>query len=134
MEVVQLLGLRGPWGRQACRGTGCLRGRSHGPVRVLIRASCSWLSEGLCGQSFSTALPVQEHRGCPLVGVLLDRSVCQALKGGVPFCSLHHSLKGASCSVVQCVRHLMGQHLYCSVADAGVWGERGHGDGSTHYA
>ena len=36
MEVVQLLGLRGPWGRQACRGTGCLRGRSHGPVSVLV--------------------------------------------------------------------------------------------------
>ena len=25
----------------------------------------------------------------------------------------------------------MGQPLYCSAADAGVWGERGYGDGST---
>ena len=30
-----------------------------------------------------------------------------------------------SCSVVQCVRLLMGQPLYCLAADAGVWGERG---------
>ena len=36
-----------------------------------------------------------------------------------------------SYSVVQCVRHLMGQPLHCSAANAGVWGERGYGDGST---
>ena len=35
--------------------------------------------------------------------------------------------------VVQCVRCLMGQLLYCSAADAGVWRERGYGDGSTPY-
>ena len=28
-------------------------------------------------------------------------------------------------SVVQCIRRLMGQPLYCSAPDAGVWGERG---------
>ena len=28
----------------------------------------------------------------------------------------------------------MGQPLCCSAADAGVWGDRGYGDGSTHYA
>ena len=39
-----------------------------------------------------------------------------------------------SYSVVQCVRGLMGQPLYCSAADAGVWGERGYGDGSNLYA
>jgi len=27
----------------------------------------------------------------------------------------------------------MGQPLYCSAADASVWGERGYGDGSTLY-
>ena len=36
-------------------------------------------------------------------------------------------------STVQCVRHLMGQPLYCSAADAGVWRERGYGDGFTPY-
>ena len=36
-----------------------------------------------------------------------------------------------SYSVVHCVRRLMGQRLYCSAADSGVWGERGNGDGST---
>ena len=30
-----------------------------------------------------------------------------------------------SYSVVQCLRRLMGQPLYCSAPDAGVWGERG---------
>ena len=48
------------------------------------------------------------------------------------------SLKGAprvgSYSAVQCVRCLMGQSLYCSAADAGMWGERGYDDGSTLFA
>ena len=42
-------------------------------------------------------------------------------------CSAHQALKGApwvgSYSVVQCVRCLMGQPLYCSAAHAGMWGE-----------
>ena len=63
----------------------------------------------------------QAHRGAPLAGVLLCRLACQALKGA-PW--------AGSCSVVQCIRHLMGQPLYCSAADAGVRGERGYGDGS----
>ena len=40
----------------------------------------------------------------------------------------HQSLKDApwvgSYSVVQCIRHLMGQPLYCSAVDAGVCGEQ----------
>ena len=47
----------------------------------------------------------------------------------------HQSLKGApwvgSYSVVQCIRRLIGQPLYCSAANAGMWGLRGYGDGST---
>ena len=43
-------------------------------------------------------------------------------------------LKGAprvgSYSVVQCLRRLVGQPLCCSAANAGVWGERGYGDGA----
>ena len=75
-------------------------------------------------------------------GVLLCCSTCQAHRGaplaGVLLCSLaYQSLKGApwvgSCSVVQCVRRLMGQPLYCSAADAGVWGERSYGDGLTTF-
>ena len=34
-------------------------------------------------------------------------------------------------SVVQWVRHLMHQPLYCPAAGAGMWGERAYGDGST---
>ena len=35
-----------------------------------------------------------------------------------------------SCSVVQCLRLLMGQPLYCLGA-ASMWGEKGYGNGST---
>ena len=34
-------------------------------------ASCSWQSEGLFGQSFSIALPIQALKGFPFLGVLL---------------------------------------------------------------
>ena len=39
-----------------------------------------------------------------------------------------------SYSVAWCVRHLMGQPLYCSAKDAGLWGEKVYGEGSTLYA
>ena len=64
----------------------------------------------------------QAQREAPLVGVLFCRLVCQALKW-VPWLG--------SYSVVQCIRCLMGQPLYCSAAVAGLWGERSYGDGST---
>jgi len=66
----------------------------------------------------------QAYRGAPLVGVLLCRS-------------MHQSLKGAPCvgsySIVQCVRHLMGQPLYCC---CWCWcmGRQRYGDCSTPYA
>ena len=110
---------------------------------LFSKASCSWQSEGLFGQSFSVALPVQALRGLPCLGsfsvVRHIRHIQVAPLAGVLLCrSVHQAFKGTpwigSCSVVQCVRHLMGQPLYCSAANAGVWGERGYGDGSTHYA
>ena len=56
----------------------------------------------------------QVHKGAPLTGVLIGLA--------------HQALKGApwvaSYCVVQCIRHLMGQPLYCSAASAGLWGER----------
>ena len=60
-------------------------------------------------------LACQAHRTVPLDAVLLRRSVRQALKGA-PWMG--------SYSVVQCLRHLMGQPLYCSAALAGMWRER----------
>ena len=51
----------------------------------------------------------QAYRGAPLAGVLLCRLAHQALKGA-PWVG--------SCSVVQSVRHLMGQPLYCSAPEA----------------
>ena len=74
--------------------------------------------------SFSVVRRVGHIEGAPLAGVLLCRSVHQALKGA-PWVG--------SYLVVQCIRRLMGQPLYCSAADAVVWGKRGHGDDSTPY-
>ena len=97
VKVVQLA-LRDPGGAK-CAGT---RSASAAGVMALSEsffwASCSWQSEGLFGQSFSIAPPIQafrrlpclgsfsvvwciRHRGAPLAGVLLCRLVCQALKG-----------------------------------------------------
>ena len=118
MKVVQLLGLWGPWRRQVCRDTDCLHCRSYGPVRVFFPTSCSWRSEGLSGQSFSVALPVQALRGLPCLGFF---------------------------SVVWCIRHIEGPPggvLLCRLAHQAIdgpasplfpyrcwlWGERGHAD------
>ena len=64
----------------------------------------------------------QAGRGAPLAGILLCISACQPLKEA-PWVG--------SYSVVPYLRHLMGQPLYYSAADAGVWGERGYGNSST---
>ena len=66
----------------------------------------------------------QAHTGVPLAGILPCRSAYLELK---------RALWVESYSVVQCIRHLMDEPLYCSAANDGVWGERGYGDGSTHY-
>ena len=60
--------LVGIWWCQVCRDTDCLHHRSYGPVRVFFRGSCSWRSEGLFGQSFSVAPPIQALRGLPCLG------------------------------------------------------------------
>ena len=74
--------------------------------------------------SFSIAPPIQALRRVPLPGVL-------------PCCSGHQSLQGApwvgSYSVVQSIKCFMCQPLCCSGANAGMWRERGYGDGSTSY-
>ena len=124
-----------------CRDTDCLHCRSCGPIRVFFRASCSWWSEGLFGQSFSVALPIQALRGLPYLwafSVVYIRHIAGPPRAGALLCRLAcQALKGApwvrSYSVVQCVRRLMGQPLYSSAVDAGMLGERGYGDGSTLY-
>ena len=122
--MAQLLGLQGPWRHQVCRDMDYLCCRSYGPIRVFSRASCSWRSEGLFGQSFSIAPSVQTLRrlSC-LSSFSLDRHIrhLQGQPRWDPF-------------VVQCVRSLMGQPLYSSDVNAGVCRERGYGDGSSPYA
>ena len=91
-----------------CRDTDCLHHRSYGPIRIFFQTSCSWRSEGLFGQSFSVAPPIQAPPIQALLpGVLLCSSACQSLKGA-PWVG--------SYSVVQCIRHVMGQALYYSAA------------------
>ena len=70
MKGVPLLGLRGPGGT---KGAGAWTASAAGvrALSVFFPASCSWRSEGLFGQSFSVALPVQALSGGPLPGVLL---------------------------------------------------------------
>ena len=46
-----------------------------------FRASCSWRSEGLFGQSFSVALPVQTLRGLPCLGSFSVERCIRHLKG-----------------------------------------------------
>ena len=50
------------------QGHNCLCRTSYGPIRAFSRASCSWRSEGLFGQSFSVAPPFQTLRGLPCLG------------------------------------------------------------------
>jgi len=81
VKVAQLLGLQGPWQCQVCRDMHCLHCRSSGHIKVFFPASYSWRSEGLFGQSFSTAPLMQVLRRLPSVD---------------------------SFSAVWCVRHLEG--------------------------
>ena len=108
-----------------CRDTDCPHRRSYDSIGVFFQASCSWLSEGLFGQSFSVTPPVEALRVFPCLEsfsvVQSIRNIETYLLGGVlPFGWMHQSLKGApwvgSCSVVQCIRHLIGQPLYCLAA------------------
>ena len=95
----------------------------------------SWQSEGLFGQSFSIAPPIQSLRGLPgLASFSVVQHIrhiegpCSSPPGSYSVDRLVKQLKGhpgwVNYSVVQCIRCLMVQPLYCSVAHAGVWRER----------
>ena len=78
-----------------------------------------------CLGSFSVVRGIRHIEGAPRLG---SYSVYQALKRA-PWVG--------SYSVVQCSsvhQAFDGQPPYCSAANAGVWGERSYGDGSTPYA
>ena len=127
-------------GSTKCAGT---RTASAAGVMALsesfFQASCSWQSEGLFGQSFSVALPIQALRGLPCLGSFSVVWRVRHMEG--PPCLGSYSVDRCqafnwapwvgSYFVVHGIRDLMGQPLYCSAANAGVWGERGYGDGST---
>ena len=69
MKVVQMLGLQGP--SLAVPSVPRTQTASTAGVKALsvfFQASCSWQSEGLFGQFFSVAPPVQALRGLPCLG------------------------------------------------------------------
>ena len=105
--------LAGTLAAPCVQGQDCLRCKTYDPIRVFFRASCSWRSEGLFGQSFSIALPIQELRGLPC---LRSFSVSQHVRHieGLPWLG--------SYSVHRQVRPLVGQPLCCSAAGAGSVG------------
>ena len=111
MKVAQLLGLQGPWQHQVCRDTDCLHHRSYGPIWVFFQASCSWPSEGLFGQSFSVALPIQALRGLPCLRSFSVRRVRHI--EGPPWLGSYF--------VVQCVKSYfsLSQLIYLSLGYSG---------------
>ena len=87
-------------------------------LSVFFRTSCSWRSEGLFGQSFSVAPPIQAPMGLPCLGSLSAVRRVRHIDGPpgwVLLCrSVHQALTGApwvgSYSVVQCLRYLMAEY------------------------
>ena len=112
MKVAQLFGLRGPWRCQVCRDMDCLHHWSHGSIRVFYQDSCSWRSEGLFGQSFSVAPPVQALRGLPCLGPF---SVAQGIRHieGPPWLG--------SYSVDRCVRGQVFDGPACLLFSCWCW-------------
>ena len=90
------------------QGHGLPPPQSYGPIRVFIPASCSWRSEGLFGQSFSIAPPIQALRGL----LSWDPSLWFSMSG------TQRGSAGWDPTFYQCVRHLMGLPFYCSAANA----------------
>ena len=158
MKVAQLLGLWGHWWHQMCRDIDCLHHRSYGPISVFFQASGSWQSEGLFDQSFSIVPPVQALRGLPCLGFFSVVPCIRHIEGPPPhprlgsypidwhvrhlkghpgwgpslLFGMSGTQRGPPGSVCQ-VFDRPASLIYCSAVHAGVWGERGYGDGSTHY-
>ena len=116
MKMVQLLGLWIPWQHKVFRDRDCLRHsvmalsesffkpliaghQKTSLASLFIAPPIQTLRRLPCLVSFSVVRCIRHIDGVPLVGVLLCRSVHQALKGA-PWVG--------SYSVVQCIRRLMG--------------------------
>ena len=132
MKVFQLLGLWGPWWHNVCRDLDCIRPGSYGPISLFL----SLLEPANRRPVWPAFLWSSAHSGpqrAPLPGVLLCFSEHQPHRGGPGLGSYSRSASQAlketpwvgSYPVVQGVRRLMGQPLYCSAANAvSVAGER----------
>ena len=107
-----------------------------------FQVSCSWWSEGLFGQSFSRAPPVQTLRRIPCLGSFFVFLHVRHIEGPPRLgsysvlCCLSHLMAHPGCGPTLSFSEsgkLMGQPFYCSAAGAGLWRHRGYGDGSTPY-
>ena len=127
--------LVGTVGAPSVRDADCPHGRSHGPVRVSVEPLVAGDQKG---QSFCIALPFQALRGLPCLGSF---SVAQHIR--------HMARRPwlGPYSVDWRIRHLkrhpgwvlLWSSVYqefdgtASAANAGVWGQRGYGEGSIPY-
>ena len=68
-------------GSAKCAGTRTASATGVMTLSAFFQASYSWWSEGLFGQSFLVAPPVQALGGLPCLGVVLCSSAHQSLKG-----------------------------------------------------
>ena len=142
MKVVQMVGLNTPWWCQVLQGHRLPVPEDSRPCQVFLQASCSWQTEGLFDKSFSGSLHTQTLRRFPCLESfsvaphvrhiewppqLGSHSVDQCIK------ALKEAPWVQSYSEVQCIRCLMGQPLYCSAANPGMWGERLYSYASTRY-
>ena len=139
MKVVWLLGLGGPWWCQVCRDTDCLCHRSYGPISLFSSLLQLAIRRPLWPALWNIAPSVQALRGLPWLGsfsvVWYIRHIAEPPWLGsysVDWCRHLKGLPGWGLTLsFSAVRCLMGKPLYCSAIDAGVWGEKGYGDGST---
>ena len=99
---------------------GCLHCRSYRPI--FLRASCSWRSEGLFGQFFSTALPVQARGGLPRLGsfsVVWHVRHIEGPPGGVLLrSSVRQGFGGPASLLLSCRCRLWGEALVLAAPPA----------------
>ena len=87
-------------GDAKCAGTWTASAAGVMALSVFFPVSCCWRSEGLIGQSFSIALPVQALRGLSCLGSFSVVGPLRNIGGGGPWLG--------SYSVVHCIRYLTG--------------------------
>ena len=141
MKLAQLPGLQGPWWCQVCRDMDCLHHRSYGSIRVFSEPLVAGDQKASLASFSSYLLAFRHLEGSLTRGPSLLFGVSGTQRGPPGWSPTVWSCtsvtyRGTLCGVLLCrsvCQVFEGQPFCCSAADAGVFGERGHGDGSTPY-